>query len=317
MPECLICGGPMLPWLASPIDHKTYRSTTFGTAYRCSGCHYGQIWPPPDPSEIPDFYPAGYYTHGPGSTENRRLSILDRALMALAWRADYGIEFTADVANELLGGQPSDVLDLGCGAARFLAELAKRGHRCVGVDPDLAVIRPEGVTILTGTAESPPEAVRGRLWDLVIMRHSLEHTLHPELAIRTVAALLQPGAYVYVEVPNHDCASARWSGAAWEAYDVPRHLHFFTPTSLRILCEGAGLRVLREYYLRYCTQFSVQRLNSESTVAAMIRQAGGVTPWLLRLSRLHSWLLLARTALVRRSVKYEHIGLLMSRDRRS
>ena len=34
-------------------------------------------------------------------------------------------------------------------------------------------------------------------------------------------------------------------GPLWVHYDVPYHQHFFTPATLRTLCEKAGLEVLR------------------------------------------------------------------------
>jgi len=38
------------------------------------------------------------------------------------------------IHTELLGGQPGSVLDLGCGPGFYSHRLAKRGHRCCGID---------------------------------------------------------------------------------------------------------------------------------------------------------------------------------------
>jgi 2-polyprenyl-3-methyl-5-hydroxy-6-metoxy-1,4-benzoquinol methylase len=41
---------------------------------------------------------------------------------------------------ELLGGTPTDVLDLGCGPGLYTERLAALGHRCVGIDVSPASI---------------------------------------------------------------------------------------------------------------------------------------------------------------------------------
>ncbi len=45
------------------------------------------------------------------------------------------------IHSELLGGQPSRILDLGCGPGLYTSRLAKLGHDCVGIDYSPASIR--------------------------------------------------------------------------------------------------------------------------------------------------------------------------------
>ena len=51
---------------------------------------------------------------------SRRAELIDRHV---AW-----------IHQELLGGQPSRVLDLGCGPGLYSSRLARLGHTCTGVD---------------------------------------------------------------------------------------------------------------------------------------------------------------------------------------
>jgi SAM-dependent methyltransferase len=68
-----------------------------------------------------------------------------------------------------------------------------------------------------------------------------EHLRDPAAAFRAVAGLLRPGGILILEVPNLRSIWARW--ALQE--DVPRHLYFFTPRTLRAYGEAAGLELER------------------------------------------------------------------------
>jgi SAM-dependent methyltransferase len=50
-------------------------------------------------------------------------------------------EQVAWIHNEILGGQPTRILDLGCGPGFYTSRLARLGHECVGIDYSPASIR--------------------------------------------------------------------------------------------------------------------------------------------------------------------------------
>jgi hypothetical protein len=56
-----------------------------------------------------------------------------------------------------------------------------------------------------------------------------------------VAELVRPGGEVVIAVPNSASLERWWYGAAWDAWDVPRHVHHFSPASLRYLLKDVGL----------------------------------------------------------------------------
>ncbi len=49
-------------------------------------------------------------------------------------------EQVAWIHNEVLGGQPTRILDLGCGPGLYTSRLARLGHECVGIDFSPAAI---------------------------------------------------------------------------------------------------------------------------------------------------------------------------------
>jgi hypothetical protein len=59
-----------------------------------------------------------------------------------------------------------------------------------------------------------------------------------------VAEWLKPDGSFYVQVPNIDSAEARMFGTYWHGLELPRHLFHYSPKSLKILAESAGLQVV-------------------------------------------------------------------------
>jgi hypothetical protein len=52
-----------------------------------------------------------------------------------------------------------------------------------------------------------------------------------------------------VAVPNFGSPEARFGGTGWFHLDVPRHLHHFTPGTLRNLLADAGLVPVKEVHI--------------------------------------------------------------------
>jgi SAM-dependent methyltransferase len=73
----------------------------------------------------------------------------------------------------------------------------------------------------------------------------LEHLPDPARGLAQAKALLRPGGRLLVAVPNWAGRSRRRQGAAWINVHAPYHLVHFTPDSLALAAEKAGLRVER------------------------------------------------------------------------
>jgi 2-polyprenyl-3-methyl-5-hydroxy-6-metoxy-1,4-benzoquinol methylase len=78
-------------------------------------------------------------------------------------------------------------------------------------------------------------------YDLIILRHVLEHTHHPVQLLKYLAARLAPDGVIYVEVPNLDSGCAKIFGKYWKGYYVPRHIFHYTIDSLTEIAKRAGL----------------------------------------------------------------------------
>lgn len=184
----------------------------------------------PDEETLAGFYQtAAYYRdRGMDAVEVRR----DDRLRAWALRARLG---------------PGRLLDVGCGTGAFLAAAREAGFEVVGTE--LSRVAAEtargrfGIDVRVGPFVGK-QFGGGERFDVITMIHVLEHMRDPAATLATARRLLVPGGVVVIEVPNRRAVAARLPGPGRRAiYDLPLHLHHFTPPSLRRLVEGSGLAV--------------------------------------------------------------------------
>jgi 2-polyprenyl-3-methyl-5-hydroxy-6-metoxy-1,4-benzoquinol methylase len=137
------------------------------------------------------------------------------------------------------------VLDYSCGNARFAA-VAHDFFPQARVD---AVDYQEEAPALLSSRRFPRLTYldvrtfgsREGKYDLIILRHVLEHTHHPVELVRMLGEKLEPHGILYIEVPNLFSGGARLFKNKWKGYYVPRHLFHYTHESLQHIVAAAGL----------------------------------------------------------------------------
>lgn len=304
-------------WISVPCDWRRPGAPGAWRLVWCDGCRFGQVWPRPEPSGIAAFYDlARYYTHSVTETGRveARPGLAARLMLALAWRADRGVEPDAAWWRDLPPDGAQSALEIGCGSGQNLERLAKLGLDLAGVEPDAAACaaaRGRGLAVWQGVAEALPGPIAGRRFDLVVLTHVLEHCLDPAAALTQAAGRLAPGGRMVVEVPNNACAGAQAAGACWHWLDVPRHLNFFTEGSLRALVGRAGLTVERVEWWGYARQFHPDWIATEAQAEAVFTGLSAADAARLARHRQRAWGLLARTLLAPAARRYDSVRLIL------
>jgi len=107
-------------------------------------------------------------------------------------------------------------------------------------------------------------------FDVIVMSHVLEHSLHPLDWLKHAAKLLTPQGILAIAIPNFG-GVYRFLGERDPWIIPPVHLQFFTPRSMRRALETSGLRVRKIASRSHVTLDPVDR--KLSLKSRMIRRA--------------------------------------------
>jgi 2-polyprenyl-3-methyl-5-hydroxy-6-metoxy-1,4-benzoquinol methylase len=136
------------------------------------------------------------------------------------------------------------VLDYGAGSGDFSNELATNGWSVSSFEPDTgarALIQKKNASIelidsLTSLADQSKSIIA--LW------HVLEHVHRLQSTIEEFKRILTDDGKLVIAVPNHTSFDATYYQENWAAYDVPRHLYHFNPSTIEALMQSQGFRLV-------------------------------------------------------------------------
>ena len=253
---------------------KTYR-------YRvCAEC--GSMDLLLDPGDEAALYGDGYYSFEgktPSSVERRiiglrnRLELAGRGILgraiSLVWPGPQHRSIRRLIDGKI--GRPlqksARILDVGCGAGKWLKELSAQGFPTLpGVAPFLPATAPSGsVRLIKGDVQD----IDGR-FDLVTIHHAFEHIPDGETALTALKDKLDDNGGVIVRIPLGASYGWRKYGGYWVQLDAPRHAHLYSPAGMKALADRVGLEARDVAF--DSTSFMVT--GSEATLAGMRPHTG-------------------------------------------
>jgi len=139
-----------------------------------------------------------------------------------------------------------DILDVGCGTGVLVKAFVDMGHNAQGVElskwaSDFGKKRYK-VEIIQGNIEKLNLPLSS--YDIITAMHVVEHLRKPQETLRYLVEHLKEGGYLVLATPNSACLTARLVKQYWRYYIPDEHLFLFSPTSLKLLVERVGLRVV-------------------------------------------------------------------------
>jgi SAM-dependent methyltransferase len=188
----------------------------------------------------------------------------DRTIAAASQAPDHWLPRRNELSRLKSGGA---VLDLGCGAGGFLSTLKGPSWKLYGIEMSegaASIARTRcGAEVFVGDvldAPFPPGS-----FDAITAFNVLEHVYEPREVLARVAYWLKPGGIFYTMMPNIDSAGARIFRSYWYALELPRHLYHFSPATLRMVGQSAGLQEVsvtahRELYFESSFRYVVDDL---------------------------------------------------------
>lgn len=241
MTPCPICGDSN-----GKITVATERMFSMPGAFRyreCDAC--GCLYLLDIPEDFTPYYNDQYY-----SKVKSRVSLLRKIrakiyLSRFSFLVDWNPRRDLDALKIANFEKGKSLLDVGCGeAARLVHDLRELGYQAIGIDPFASgnVSDKYGLSVL----KSSIFEMDGK-YDLVILRHSLEHMPDPAKVMSKIRSLLNDNGVCIISVPVVGWAWKRY-GSNWVQLDAPRHLCLFTERGFDILAKNADMQVDRVVY---------------------------------------------------------------------
>lgn len=278
---CVLCDADNTEKVIDARDIR-YRTTDESfSLVRCRNCGLVYVNPRPEKERIEGYYPQNYRTHNTIKSPEYIKSRMEKyrapkrlALFRNPWYMDWPTGAT--------------VLDIGCGAGELLLRLKEIGCRAFGIDVDpqtSAALKGLKFEVITCDIDggTPYEQA---FFDVVVMRHSLEHVYNPVRVLKEVRRILKPDGFLVIGVPNIDSTVFRLTKQQWEDLDVPRHLFHFTPSTLTAILQKAGFGLKDISYEFKVSRKSLKR-SFEKTVFRSLLAKPLLRLWGIILGLLH------------------------------
>ncbi len=152
--------------------------------------------------------------------------------------------------------RPGSIMDIGCGNGCLLHHAREAGWQVRGMELSAAaaeaIREDQGIEVdVANFLEYDNES--GERYDVVVLRHVLEHLPDPILAMQKIAALLKPGGLALLEFPNTRSVSyavkrfLKNRGLKNKKYDAdwrPGHCNEYCRRSFEVLLDKTGFELV-------------------------------------------------------------------------
>ncbi len=137
------------------------------------------------------------------------------------------------------------LLDIGCGNGHFLKACQDMGWAITGMELDPATAQRAKELLQQNIHPSLENIDSNEQFDLITMWHVLEHVYEIHDYFEFFKKHLSKNGKLLFALPNHKSYDAEVFQQYWAAYDVPRHIYHFNPTTLELLAQLKGFKLIK------------------------------------------------------------------------
>ena len=249
--------------------------------FECTACGLAFTQNVPDEKEIDRYYESPTYISHSNTSKgfvNRVYHIVRRIML----------QKKARKVEMLTGLKNGRLLDYGAGTGHFARLMETRGWSVTAIEKngkarELA-LKEFGFEMLPVEALS---TIKDKELDVVTMWHVMEHIQEPDRMWDELHRILGDKGIAIIAVPNSASYDALKYKEHWAAYDVPRHLWHFTPSTVAQWGEKHGF-VLDGQYTMPFDGFYISMLSEQYKGSRLHTIRGfwnGFKGWLLQCRR--------------------------------
>jgi ubiquinone/menaquinone biosynthesis C-methylase UbiE len=232
---CPLCSSEKIFLHFRCVDH--FISKEVFEVYRCPSCSFEFTLDYPEETEIGPYYKSDNYISHTDTSKgfSNKVYRMARSIM---------LRIKKRIIENATGLKKGNLLDIGSGTGHFAGTMKKAGWQVKGIEINekardssishfgLEIIDPEQIT-----------AYAANSFDCITLWHVLEHFYDPFKLSSDIVRLLKSGGWCIIALPNCSSYDAEYYKSYWAAYDVPRHLWHFSPSTFRIFSEKSGFLI--------------------------------------------------------------------------
>jgi SAM-dependent methyltransferase len=229
---CPLCTSGRISLLFKVTDHFISREDF--EVFICSECGFEFTQDPPEEDVIDKYYESeDYISHSNTSKGfSNKLYRIARTIMLLRKKG---------IIRKVTGLNKGNLLDIGSGTGHFIDTMKNAGWQVKGIEiNDKARSYSSSHFGLEITVPQNISSIQSGSFDCITLWHVLEHFHDPFKYASEIYRLLKPGGVCIMAMPNSSSYDAHHYGRYWAAFDVPRHLWHFNPSTFRRFADKAG-----------------------------------------------------------------------------
>lgn len=229
---CPVCG-------KSAIEHSFACKDYFATGEqfdvdRCKECGFAFTQKVPDEKEINRYYESSAYV----SHSNTKKGVVNKLFHAVR---RIMLRRKVNLMEKLTYLKNGTIVDYGAGTGYFAHAMQRKGWTVAAIEKsEAARTYAKEAFGLEMLPESGLDGIERGSVDIITMWHVLEHVQNIDAMWEKMHALLDVTGIAVIAVPNSLSYDAKYYGKDWAAYDVPRHLWHFTPSTIAAMGRKHG-----------------------------------------------------------------------------
>ncbi len=223
---CPLCSSPDISHFLSCTDH--FVTKEIFEISKCVRCEFKFTQNSPEESEAGHYYESDDYI----SHSDSKKGMMDKAYHAIR---RIMLSRKLKIIMRLTGLSKGSILDIGSGTGYFLNTMKRSGWDTKGIE--ISAKAREYTSSRFNIDSIPPEridTITSESFDCITLWHVLEHFHEPFKYMNEIRRLLKPLGVCIIALPNSSSFDCRHYGKEWAAYDVPRHLWHFNPSTFSL-----------------------------------------------------------------------------------
>ena len=234
--KCPLCGKGHFSKERTCTDH--YATGEQFDVFRCEECGFLFTKDVPDEQEIGRYYESpDYISHSDTS----------KGLVNCFYHyvRRYMLGKKAQLIRRCSGMSKGRLLDIGTGTGYFSHFMKEDGWQVDAIEKSEQA-RQFAKTHFQMEVAAPEAFMKyeAASFDVITLWHVMEHLQNLNEVWEQLDKLLKENGTLVLAVPNPESFDAQHYGSWWGAYDVPRHLWHFTPSTMKYIGSKHGFKLV-------------------------------------------------------------------------